>query len=372
MKINKIAFTLFGRDIAWYGIIIMLGIVAGVLYVLYRAKHNEGISTDDILDLAICSIISAIVGARLYYVATSFGDFVGDSVGETLYNCIAIWEGGIAIYGAIIGGGIAAFIFAKVKKLKFTQLFDMMAPAVMLGQIIGRWGNFMNAEAYGTVTTLPWRMGIRADGSALTSYVHPTFLYESLWNLAGFILINLFYRKKKFNGQIFLLYITWYGFGRMFVEGLRTDSLYVGPFRISQLIGFASFVAGIIMLAVFGIRAQSAKNPENAVPDADSEKEAQLDELVSETDSAAGTDPAVNSGSAENSDSAADADPAADDVGEAEASDAVEGVTEPDTNESGEESNTDEGGAEPEPEKADEPAEEVKPEEPDKTETQDN
>lgn len=354
IKINKIAFTLFGRDIAWYGIIIMLGIVAGVLYVLYRAKHNEGISTDDILDLAICSIISAIVGARLYYVATSFGDFVGDSVGETLYNCIAIWEGGIAIYGAIIGGGIAAFIFAKVKKLKFTQLFDMMAPAVMLGQIIGRWGNFMNAEAYGTVTTLPWRMGIRADGSALTSYVHPTFLYESLWNLAGFILINLFYRKKKFNGQIFLLYITWYGFGRMFIEGLRTDSLYVGPFRISQLIGFASFVAGIIMLAVFGIRAQSAKNPENAVPDADSEKEAQLDELVSETDSVA------------------DADPEPGDVGEAEASDAVEGVTEPDTNKSGEESNTDEGGAEPEPEKADEPAEEVKPEEPDKTEAQDN
>ncbi len=258
MRINKIAFTLFGRGIAWYGIILTLGIIAGVLYVLYRAKHDEGVSSDNVLDLAIYAVVSAIVGARLYYVLTSFDKFRGDTLGETLYNCIAVWEGGIAIYGAIIGGGIAALIFARIKKINCAKLFDMLAPAVMLGQIIGRWGNFVNAEAYGSLTNLPWRMGIRGEGSAFTMYVHPTFLYESLWNLVGFVLINLFYRKKKFNGQIFLCYISWYGFGRMLIEGLRTDSLYVGNFRISQVVGGLTFVIGVVLLAVLGIRAQKA------------------------------------------------------------------------------------------------------------------
>jgi len=129
----------------------------------------------------------------------------------------------------------------------------MVAPGVMIGQMVGRWGNFCNAEAYGGPTDLPWRMGIRAAGEAETIYVHPTFLYESLWNLLGFLLINLVYKRKKFDGQIFFMYITWYGFGRMLIEGLRTDSLYVGDFRISQVIGFLCFFFGLAVLVAMSI-----------------------------------------------------------------------------------------------------------------------
>jgi len=166
---------------------------------------------------------------------------------------VAIWEGGLAIYGGIIAGGITLAVVSLIKKIKVGKAFDMVAPAVMLGQLIGRWGNFCNAEAYGRETTLPWRMGIRALGSNETIFVHPTFLYESLWNLLGFILINLYYKRKKFDGQIFFMYITWYGFGRMLIEGLRTDSLYVGDFRISQVIGFLCFFFGSAILVAMSI-----------------------------------------------------------------------------------------------------------------------
>lgn len=252
-RMDKVAFTIFGRDIMWYGIIITLGILCACAYVHYRAKKNEHIHTDHVLDYAIYVVIFGIIGARLYYVLMKFDTFKADNLGDTLYNVVAIWEGGLAIYGGIIAGGITLAVVSLIKKIKVGKAFDMVAPAVMLGQLIGRWGNFCNAEAYGRETTLPWRMGIRALGSNETIFVHPTFLYESLWNLLGFILINLYYKRKKFDGQIFFMYITWYGFGRMLIEGLRTDSLYVGDFRISQVIGFLCFFFGSAILVAMSI-----------------------------------------------------------------------------------------------------------------------
>jgi phosphatidylglycerol:prolipoprotein diacylglycerol transferase len=250
-SINTVAFPLFGRNIVWYGIIVTLGIIAGFLYVMYRSKH-EDIKSDDILDIAIYTIISAMLGARLYYVVMNLDHY------DTFLEVIAIWNGGIAIYGGIIGGALAVLIVSKIKKLKTARIYDMIAPGVMLGQVIGRWGNFVNAEAFGTQTTLPWRMGIHKIGKFTYTtpiYVHPTFLYESIWNAIGFVLINLYYKKKKYDGQIFLMYIVWYGFGRMFIEGLRTDSLMIGNIiRISQLIAFLSVIIGLILLAVFDLR----------------------------------------------------------------------------------------------------------------------
>jgi phosphatidylglycerol:prolipoprotein diacylglycerol transferase len=232
-----------------YGIIITIGIIAGVLYAMYRAKH-EGMKADDVLDYALWVIVSAVIGARVYYVVTDSG-----TTYHSFYDIIAIWEGGLAIYGAVIAGAAAILVVSLVKKYNKTKvfkMFDMVSPGVMLGQIIGRWGNFCNGEAFGIKTSAGYflRMGLKGyysyasyDDWSLTrfTYYHPTFLYESLWNLLGFVLINIFYKKKKFDGQIILMYLSWYGLGRMFIEGLRTDSLYVGVFRISQVLGFLCF-----------------------------------------------------------------------------------------------------------------------------------
>ena len=252
---NKVAFELFGLEVRWYGIIITCAIIVGFLYANYRAKY-EGISTDDLLDYAIYTVIFSIIGARAYYVLTTLDTHVYDS----LYDVIAIWEGGIAIYGAVIAGAITIFVISKIKKIKPAKALDMVAPGVMIAQAIGRWGNFTNGEAFGGETDIFCRMGILHEDWKRTYYVHPTFLYESLWNLVGFILINAFYRKKKFDGQILLMYITWYGFGRMFIEGLRTDSLYIfGTVRISQLVGFLCFLVGTVLLIVFGMKARKAR-----------------------------------------------------------------------------------------------------------------
>ncbi len=245
-EIDSEAFSIFGRSIAWYAIIITTGIVLAVLYVIWRARH-KGIPTDSVLDIALLTVPCGVVGARLYYVLTSLEHY------SSFWDVFKIWEGGLAIYGGIIGGAIAVIIMAKVKKIHFFSLADMISPAIMIGQILGRWGNFFNVEAYGYETALPWRMGILRYGE--WTYVHPTFLYESLWNLLGFVLINLFYgfqkdkTHKQYEGQIFLMVFAWYGLGRMFIEGLRTDSLYVGPLRISQVVGLLCFLGGAGLLA---------------------------------------------------------------------------------------------------------------------------
>ncbi len=248
-KIDRTAFTLFGRDVAWYGIIIAIGMIVAVSYVIYRAKQYRGITTDDILDYAIFMIFFGVLGARLFYVLTSETDY-------TFLEFFEIWNGGLAIYGGVIGGGLAALAVSYVKGIRPLCFLDMVAPGVMIAQAIGRWGNFCNGECFGGSTTLPWGMELThlsASGTVVQRFgtVHPAFIYESLWNVVGFILINIFYKKRKFDGQPFLMYVAWYGLGRGFIEGMRTDSLYVGPFRVSQLIGFISCAVAVAFL-IFG------------------------------------------------------------------------------------------------------------------------
>ncbi len=255
ISFNKVAFSLFGTiEVRWYGIIMVTGIILAFLYAYYRSKH-EGVSFDDLLDYAIFTVLSGIVGARLYYVITSGQKY-------TFGEIFAIWNGGIAIYGAIIGGATALLCVSLYKKIKWQKVFDMVCPGVMIGQIVGRWGNFFNGEAYGESPAEDsllyfMRMELRHEGWSNSYICQPTFLYESLWNLVGFLIINALYKKKKFDGQVFLMYITWYGFGRMFIEGLRTDSLMVGTFRISQVVAFLCFIVGLALLVYLGVRASN-------------------------------------------------------------------------------------------------------------------
>ncbi|MBO5845226.1 MAG: prolipoprotein diacylglyceryl transferase [Clostridia bacterium] len=247
-SVDPVAFSIGKLEVRWYGLIITIGILLAVAYCYYRSKQ-EDITLDDLLDMALFAVPCGVIGARLYYVLTSLSEY--DSFGEM----IAIWNGGLAIYGAIIAGAITILCVCRYKKINPLKAFDMVSPAVMIGQLLGRWGNFFNGEAYGTEVSKNsilyfLRMGLAPNIKSYSTmyYFHPTFLYESVWNLVGFILINLFYKKKKFDGQIFLMYVSWYGFGRMFIEGLRTDSLYVGVFRISQVLGFLCFLVGASVL----------------------------------------------------------------------------------------------------------------------------
>ncbi len=248
-NLNPVAFTIFGHDIMWYGIILTLAMVAGFFIAMRNAKI-EGIKSEDVMDLAIWIMIFSVVGARLYYVLMTLDRY------DSFLDVIAVWNGGLAVYGGIMGGVLALLVVTKIKKISPIKTMDMIAPGLFLGQCIGRWGNFCNAEAHGVVTELPWRMGIQYAGTSAMKYYHPTFLYESLWTLLGFTILMLLYKKKKYDGQHTLFYITWYGFGRFFIEGLRTDSLYIGPLRVSQVVAAICVVVGIVLFIVNGRRAR--------------------------------------------------------------------------------------------------------------------
>ena len=243
-------FLWIGRDIAWYGIFVTFGILCGIFYAFWRGQKNNGIKVDDMIDVAIFSIPAAIIGARLYYVLFNLKAF------PTFFSVFEVWNGGLAVYGGIIAGFATAFLVCKFKKISILKVFDSTAPAIMLGQIIGRWGNFTNAEVLGIKTDLPWGMSINSAAA-----VHPIFLYESLWNLLGFAAINLIYKKKKFDGQIFLTYIIWYGFGRMLLEIIRQekDTLFFGIFKISQLVGFLCFVLGVAAFVMLAMKHKNQK-----------------------------------------------------------------------------------------------------------------
>lgn len=249
-EINSVAFSIAGIEVKWYGILITIGICLA-LFMFYRyAKNKEGLPEDHLYNLALITVPVSIVGARVMYVVTEWDRYQGDFL-----KMINIREGGLAIYGAIIFGIITVYTYSRITKLSTLKLMDAAAPAVMIGQAIGRWGNFMNAEAYGYspgVENLPWRMEI-TDSLGRVTVAHPTFLYESLWNFVGILLIYLiFYKKKKFDGQILFTYLGWYGFGRMWIEMLRTDSLYLfkgwlgETIKISVFIGAVSVVASIV------------------------------------------------------------------------------------------------------------------------------
>ena len=240
-------FEVFGYKIHWYGVIIAFGFALAVIYALLR-KKEFGLTEDNLIDMLLFAVPASLIGARLYYVVFNFSLYK-----DNLADVVKIWEGGMAIYGAIIFAAITVYIFAKVKKIPVGAFFDIGGLGLMIGQAIGRWGNFMNREAYGAVTDVFCRMGITL-GDGTVTYVHPTFLYESLWNIFGFILIHFWSKKhRKYDGQVFLMYIGWYGLGRFFVEGLRTDSLYLfgTGIRVSQLIGIVTFFVAVVLLIVF-------------------------------------------------------------------------------------------------------------------------
>ncbi len=253
--VNPVAFELFGLEVRWYGICIMLGMIAAFGYAMYRSRR-EGFVPDDVLDMGLFLVIFGVLGARAYYVIMELDRYIMDNLWDTLAAMVNIRGGGLAIYGGIIAGGLTLYIWCRVKKRDWRRALDMVGPGVMLAQAMGRWGNFFNGEAYGGIVAEGsplyfLRMGLYPNNVASgMAYVHPTFLYESLWNVLGFVLINAFlYRRKKFGGQIFLTYIAWYGFGRMFIEGLRTDSLYIfGTVRVSQLVGFLCFLGGTALI----------------------------------------------------------------------------------------------------------------------------
>lgn len=234
---DRYAFEIFGISIAWYGIIIAGAMFVGSL-LLMKIGKRYGYKEDDMLDLILVVLPMAIVFARLYYVA-----FEWDYYSANPKAILAFREGGLAIHGGIIGGVIGGFIVCKVKKLNFGDLADMVSMPLILGQAIGRWGNFVNQEAHGGPTDLPW--GILVDGVK----VHPTFLYESIWNLLVFIFLTLTFKRRSFYGEHFIKYLMLYSVGRFFVEGLRTDSLMFGPFRIAQVFSLVAIVVGALVIA---------------------------------------------------------------------------------------------------------------------------
>lgn len=243
-NINRVAFNINGFEVYWYGIIIGAGFLLALLFAILNLKRYK-INGDDFFDCVLVGLICGIVGARLYYVIFSWKDYASNPM-----EIFAIHKGGLAIYGGIIGGLGAACIVAKIKKMNIPAILDIGAMGFLIGQGIGRWGNFINQEAFGTPTDLPWgMMSENTDGVA----VHPCFLYESLWCLIGFgVLFFISLKWRKFDGQIFILYLIWYGFERMIVEGLRTDSLYV-PFlnlRVSQILSAVLVIVGIILLII--------------------------------------------------------------------------------------------------------------------------
>ncbi|MDD6610839.1 MAG: prolipoprotein diacylglyceryl transferase [Clostridiales bacterium] len=239
---NNVAFYIASKPIYWYGILIMLGVILAVVYASARSGQF-GIRQDDLYDAVLFAVPLGIVCARLYYVI-----FEWEQYKDNLSEIFAIWHGGLAIYGGIIGGIIVIVVLCRVKKIYVMDMLDLFASAVPIGQILGRWGNFFNCEAYGSATTLPWRMVIgKTLEEAGATGNHPTFFYESAWNLIGFIILYFSSKKRKYRGEILLLYLGWYGLGRFFIEGLRTDSLYLWGtgIRVSQVVALICIMIGL-------------------------------------------------------------------------------------------------------------------------------
>lgn len=250
LEINRVAFTIGSFEVYWYGIVIATGLLLAVIYAYVNADRY-GVDRNKLFDCVIVGIITAVIGARTYYVLSEWNSYAGD-IGAIL----SIRDGGIAIYGAIIGALVGGLTMAKIRKHPFLPLLDVTMVGFLIGQSLGRWGNFFNQEAFGSQTDTLFRMiseNTYIDGELVA--VHPCFLYESVWCALGFVFLHIFNRKfQKYHGQVFYLYLVWYGFERMIVEGLRTDSLYWTlfgvTFRASQVLSGVLFVTGIILLIV--------------------------------------------------------------------------------------------------------------------------
>ena len=246
--INRVAISLGSFKVYWYGLIIATGLMLAILYA-YKTAPRFQLNFNKLMNCVFVGLVTGIIGARLYFCIFKWDYYFTHPI-EIFY----IHEGGLAIYGGIIGAIAGGLVVAKIQKMRFLPILDVVMIGFLIGQGLGRWGNFFNQEAYGTVTNLPWAM--MSEGT-LNQPVHPCFLYESLWCLLGALLLHLYSKyRQRYAGEIFFMYLVWYGFERMFVEGLRTDSLYV-PFqvfgmdiRVSQVLSFALFVTGIVILII--------------------------------------------------------------------------------------------------------------------------
>ncbi len=268
-ELNRVAFTVFGHNVYWYGVIIACGFLLAAGYALWRAPRY-GISPEKIIDMLFFAVPLCIIGARAYYVIFNPSVCFDEQGKFSFYRMIALWDGGLAIYGAVLTAIAVVLVYCRIRRQNFWDYADLGALGVMIGQMVGRWGNFVNVEAYGGLTAVPWRMCSETIANWLWSQgqitdmatyravidgslgVHPTFFYEFLWNLIGFLLLALLARKRKFRGQTFAGYLIWYGLGRAVIEGLRTDSLYLfgTGIRVSQIVGVISAAVGIVMLLV--------------------------------------------------------------------------------------------------------------------------
>lgn len=300
------AFSIGRFTVKWYAVMILIGMVLAVIYAFRMIKRYH-INEDKFLNAVIGGIIGGIIGARLYYVAFSWDSYASDPV-----SILYIWKGGLAIYGGIIGAVLVGGIIAKIGKLCIRDVFDVTFMGFLLGQGIGRWGNFFNREAFGINTTLPWGMTsenikielahMQASGMDVDPAlpVHPTFLYESLWCLLGFVLLHfLVAKRRKFKGQVIVSYGIWYGVGRFFIEGLRTDSLMAGSLRVSQVLSLV-IVAVSIVLYVIGL-VKSKNNPivyENA--DIGDETASENEEISAETQESDAAEEASESSESDN------------------------------------------------------------------------
>ncbi|MBQ9941199.1 MAG: prolipoprotein diacylglyceryl transferase [Clostridia bacterium] len=252
--VNPVAFSIFGRNIAWYGIIISCGMILAYFYAMKNFK-KEGIKSDDFVDILLFAIPFGIISARAFYVIFSLDEY------DSFYEMIEIWKGGISILGAVLGGILTVICVCKVKKISVLKSLDALAPAVLIGQIIGRWGNFMNAEVYGSQTTILWRMRI-SNAIVGTVEVHPLFLYEALWNVIGFTILHFMYRKKKYDGQIFWSYVFWYSLIRSLLELMRNDAFILKTqtgLPASFIISIVGCVSGLVLLIYNAVKNKKTK-----------------------------------------------------------------------------------------------------------------
>lgn len=258
-------FEVFGVPIYWYGVLIAVGIVLACVYVFHRMEKDFGLSKDRAFDVIFAATIGGFIGARIYFCVFTTLDPTSLKKYDFVTTFTEIRDGGIAIYGGIIAAVLVGFLFCKLRKVHFTTMLDVAALGFLIGQTIGRWGNFVNQEAYGADCPTDWLFAMKGSlitSQGITGVVHPCFLYESVWCLLGFIFLHIYSKKlRTFDGEVFLLYVAWYGLERFFVEGLRTDSLMAGDFRISQIVAAVSCIAALILFVIFKILTKKKNIP---------------------------------------------------------------------------------------------------------------
>ena len=258
-------FEVFGVPIYWYGVLIAVGIVLACVYVFHRMEKDFGLSKDRAFDVIFAATIGGFIGARIYFCVFTSLDPTSLKKYDFVTTFTEIRDGGIAIYGGIIAAVLVGFLFCKLRKVHFTTMLDVAALGFLIGQTIGRWGNFVNQEAYGADCPTDWLFAMKGSlitSQGITGVVHPCFLYESVWCLLGFIFLHIYSKKlRTFDGEVFLLYVAWYGLERFFVEGLRTDSLMAGDFRISQIVAAVSCIAALILFVIFKILTKKKNIP---------------------------------------------------------------------------------------------------------------